>query len=311
MRSGYLHHRFIGGLVLSSALSVANASVMDESVVASVLRQAEEQQLSQHESWYALLHYKRETLLQHFVSQADDDRFFLHKNGRTDADAELRANIKAFFRGPQSGHAQCLFPARWWWLKQQLDIPTTYDVHCPQFEAYMGRISHDKLFLVFPTMYLNNPGSTFGHTFLRFDANNQSVLLSKTLNYAALVDKSDDLLRYVGKGLTGGYRGVFKIKQYYETVQAYSNIENRDIWEYQLNFSEEEIQQLIRHVWEIKGIDFDYYFFRENCSYRLLAMLDVIRPGMQLTTGNHFLYYAIPVDTVRALDNAGLIHTRF
>ncbi len=115
---------------------------------------------------------------------------------------------------------------------------------------------------------------------------------------------------YVSKGLFGGYRGFFRARPYYERVKKYSNIENRDIWEYQLDFTPDEIEQLVRHVWEVKGIDFDYYFFRENCAYRLLALLDVVRPGLQLTGENHFPVYAIPVDTVRALDDKNLIKSR-
>ncbi len=309
MRPAFIQSGFLLVLTFLATLSVCHAKAPDEVTVEFAQQMAEALQLAEHETWYALLHYKRETALRRFVSQVDDDRFFLHKDGRTDAHAELLANIHAFFRGPESRHAQCLFPARWWWLKQQLNLADEADVRCPQFEAYMTRVSSDKLFLVFPTMYLNNPGSTFGHTFLRFDADNEPVLLSNTLNYAASVDKSDDIVSYVGKGVFGGYQGVFRIKKYYETVQEYSNIENRDIWEYQLDFSREEIMQLVRHVWEVKGIDFDYYFFRENCSYRLLALLETIRPRMNLTTQNNFLYNAIPVDTVRALDDANLIRS--
>ncbi len=274
------------------------------------LENAERLNLSQHETWLALLHHKRETVFRNVISQVDDDKFFFHPEGKSDAKAELISSINAFFKEPQSGHAQCLFPARWWWLKQQVNLGGAYDVRCPQLEAFMRRVAHDKLVLVFPTMYLNNPGSTFGHTFLRFDSDEKSNLLSKTLNYAARVDKTDNILNYVRKGVFGGYTGFFRMRSYFETVQEYNNIENRDIWEYQLAFSKKEIEQLVRHVWEIKDIDFDYYFFKENCAYRLLAMLDVVRTGMQLTGEGKFPVYAIPVDTVRALDEAGLIKAR-
>jgi hypothetical protein len=36
------------------------------------IKQAEKLQLAQHEIWLALLHYKRETVLGRFISQADD-----------------------------------------------------------------------------------------------------------------------------------------------------------------------------------------------------------------------------------------------
>ena len=295
----------------SEPLSVPDSNVQK------VLQQTHELQLAQHQTWIALLHFKQETLLQRFVSQADDKHFFLHKDGGADAEAELIADVEAFFSSsliPQKSgqpiHAQCLFPARWWWIKQQLNISVEYDVKCPRLDAFMARVAHEKLFLVFPSMYLNNPGSTFGHTFLRFDNHDDSILLSQTLNYAARADESDDIVSYVSKGLFGGYAGYFRARPYFEMVQEYSNIENRDIWEYQLDFSEEELTQLVRHVWEVKGINFDYYFFRENCAYRLLTLLDAVRPNMSLTSEGGFSAYAIPVDTVRAIDNAGLIVSR-
>jgi len=305
-----MRRSFLLILILFCRATGSYAAVPDDSVINTTLQQAEDLELAHHESWFALLHYKRETALRHFISQADDVRFFLDENGKTDAHAELVANIKAFFRESEKGHAQCLFPARWWWLKQQLNLPDDYDVFCPVLEVFMERFSHDNLFLVFPSMYLNNPGSTFGHTFLRFDAEGESILLSQTLNYAARVDKTDDIASYVSKGLFGGYKGIFRVRPYFKTVEEYSNIENRDIWEYQLAFTPDEIKQLVRHVWEVKGIDFDYYFFRENCAYRLLALLDVIRPGMQLTGENDFPVYAIPVDTVRALDKVNMVESR-
>jgi hypothetical protein len=289
--------------------SLSYAVVSDDKLIESALLQAKTLQLAEDETWFALLHYKRESLSLRFVSQVDDERFFLHHQGNTDAAAELGANIRAFFRATEPGHAQCLFPARWWWLKQRLELSDEFDVACPKLDEFMARISHDKLFLVFPSMYLNNPGSMFGHTFMRFDAREESILLSQTLNYAARVDQSDDFFSYISKGLFGGYSGFFRARAYYETVQEYNNIENRDIWEYQLAFSKDEITQLVRHIWEVKGIDFDYYFFRENCAYRLLALLDVIRPGMHLTTEGNFSFYAIPVDTVRALEDNGLLQS--
>ena len=276
------------------------------------LIEASRLKLAKHPGWLALLHYKTETLSRQIVSQADDDAFFLAADGRTNAAAEMHMDLLAFFQiAPRSKyHAQCLFPARWYWLKQQLGLNDDFDVPCYQLDVFLESYGSDALTLVFPAMYLNNPGSTFGHTFLRFDDANTSILFSKTLNYAAKVDKTDSLPSYIVNGLFGGYPGIFKTRKYYRTVQEYSNLENRDIWEYQLDFSPQEIQQLARHVWEVKGIDFDYYFFRENCAYRLLALLDAVRPELNLTTGNQFMLYAIPVDTVRALDSASLISKR-
>lgn len=306
------------GAIASAEADEPTRAAEYDAIVQVALQQASELKLAQHDTWLALLHFKKETLLRRFISQVDDEYFFLDAKGNVDPAAELNANIAAFLstrryrQDEDSNHiyAQCLFPARWWWLKQQLNLADNYDAPCPKLDKFMARIAHEKLFLVFPSMYLNNPGSTFGHTFLRFDNKEESILLSQTLTYAARVNEYDDIVSHVSKGLFGGYRGFFRARPYFETVQEYSNIENRDIWEYQLDFSAQEIEQLVRHVWEIKGVNFDYYFFRENCAYRMLALLDILRPMPRLTTEGEFSVYAIPVDTVRALDDAGLIQSR-
>lgn len=266
--------------------------------------------LAQRPAWLALLHYKPEAISRRVASQADDDAFFLSDRGRTLAGAELKANIRAFLQPAAEGYAQCRFPARWHWLKQQLDIGNGYDVSCPGFQRWFDALAKDRLVLVFPSMYLNNPGSMFGHTFLRFDDADGEILLSHALNYSASYDPEDDGITYVLNGVFGGYRGVFSMRRYFETVQAYSNIENRDIWEYQLDLSREEIEQLLRHVWEVTNINFDYYFFRENCSYRLLGLIETVRPEAARNAAWNFPLYAIPVDTVRALGRADMIVDR-
>ncbi len=228
--------------------------------------------------WLALLHYRRESLLPRYQSQADDPAFFLAAEGKTDPQAELHADLSAMLLPSARGHAQCRFPARWHWLRQQLDIRDA-EVPCPKLDRWLEKMQSESVSLVFPAMFLNSPGSAFGHTFLRFN-HESSELLSHTLNYAAAVaDANDDFVTYVYKGLFGGYAGVFRSRRYYRTVQTYSNLENRDIWEYQLNLGAEEVTQLKRHIWEVVDIDFDYFFFRENCSYRLLALIDAARPS--------------------------------
>ena len=103
----------------------------------------------------------------------------------------------------------------------------------------------------------------------------------------------------------GGYPGLFALVPYREKLAEYTRLENRDLWEYQLNLTPEETGRMIEHVWELKQIRFDYFFFDENCSFRLLELLQVARPGLQLT--DQFQLTAIPTDTVKAVDDAGLV----
>ena len=123
----------------------------------------------------------------------------------------------------------------------------------------------------FSSGVLNNPASMFGHTFLRIDQKGQTEqtrILAYTIDYAARVPP-DVGLEYGFKGIFGGYEGYFSTPPYYIKVQAYRDMENRDMWEYQLNLTPTQIDRLLMHAWELGNAYFDYFFFKENCSYHI------------------------------------------
>lgn len=274
------------------------------------LLRAQAMQLHEDPQWLALVHYRR-TVFGNWVSDADDPDFFLAQTGKHDPEAELSATLRAF-SAPGGGdqHARCRFPARYYWLKSRLELgrAALSDQHCKAFSEWAQTLNAHSVSLIFPASYLNSPSSMFGHTFLRLDRKNQSDdahLLAYTINYAADVNMADNELFYAYRGLFGGYPGVISVQPFYEKVQEYSDFENRDIWEYTLDLSPGETVQLIRHVWEIQPVRFDYFFIGENCSYRVLSLLDAVRPGLGLR--EKFPYRSIPSDTVRAIVDAGLV----
>jgi Domain of unknown function (DUF4105) len=247
-------------------------------------------------------------------SLIDSPAFFIAEGGKADPAAELEATLAAFFAprsaDPARPHPQCNFVARYRWLKARLglDPERLPEQHCPQFEAWLATIEGERLTLIFPAAHMNNPSSMFGHTLLRFDRAGQDErtrLMSYAVNYGATVD-DDNGLRFAIYGLTGGYPGTYSVMPYHQLVRKYSDYENRDIWEYQLNLTAAEVRRLLEHLWELQGNYADYYFFDENCSYQLLFLLDVARPGLALT--DRFGVYAIPVDTVRTvIEQPGLL----
>ncbi len=66
-----------------------------------------------------------------------------------------------------------------------------------------------------------------------------------------------------------------------------------------MNFSQEQYHRLLRHAWELGNAYFDYYFFKENCAYHILSLLEVADPNLHLTDQFHFA--TIPADTIRLL----------
>ncbi len=240
------------------------------------------------------------------------------KNGKTDPAAELEATIRALFKPAQikdpNKHPQCLFVARKNWLIAQLPgfadaLPV---ISCPKYSTWINAIQPNSVTLAFPSAYINNPGSMFGHTLLRIDppkTTKNSKLTSYAITYAANTDEVNGLL-FAMKGLIGGYPGLFDILPYYDKVNEYNDLENRDIWEYELNLSPAESKRLLEHMWELREVIFDYYFLDENCSYQLLALLDVARPGLNLAA--EFPMEVIPVDTVRIIQERNIVRgTRY
>lgn len=283
----------------------ASAAYVDELIAV-----AHGKQLAAEPEWRALLHYYPNLILPGVHSLADDPAFFNASDGKTNPEAELDATLRRFFESPinqedtEAQHAQCTFIARYHWLRQQLnfDEEQLSPQPCLRFKQWYESLNPAGITLVFPAAYLNNPASMFGHTLLRVDAKGQTEktrLLAYAVNYAAVIGDNDNGVTFAVNGLIGGYPGMFSVMPYYLKVREYSEMENRDIWEYRLNFTEPEIEQMLMHLWELRGIRFDYYFFDENCSYHLLSLFEVARPELKLT--HVFRWWAIPSDTIRSV----------
>lgn len=265
---------------------------------------AREQQLWSKREWHVLLHYSPSLIGNNLVSLVDDKAFFLADNGKVSPQDELESTLTQLFHEPEETDKAiaCRFPARMAWLVKSLNIDSTTlpQTNCKLLNNWLNNLQADGLSLIFPVSVLNSPASIFGHTFLRFDrkTKKQPDLLAWTVSYAAHAE-SERGISFAFKGLFGGYPGKFSLSPYYVHVKEYSDMESRDIWEYQLNFRPEEIRRLLLHLWEILPTYFDYYFIDENCAYQLLTLLEAARPELKLS--QQFYWDAIPSDTIKAI----------
>lgn len=256
--------------------------------------------------WLALLHYNMgATLRDRHRSYVHDRKFFLAPNGATDPVAELRASVAAL--RPSDSKARCRFPARYRFVAEHLGWHHPHPFsHCTAYLKWRHQVRATRAVLVFPSSYLNSPSSMFGHTLLRLDRGHDgSDWLSWAVSFGAITGKNDNSFAYVYRGIGGGYIGRFTIEPYAKTIQEYSHMENRDIWEYTLNLTPSQVNWIIDNVWELRGINFNYYFFDENCSFRLLELINVALPNSGLLRGLRFT--ELPVNAVRALKRRGLI----
>lgn len=247
-------------------------------------------------AWLALLHADQDG-----HSRIDSAGFFISAEGARDPQAEWQATLDGFRDDPALA---CRYPARWQLMRahepQLADLPP--DV-CADYARWRERLGARGVTLVLASAYLGNPSSTFGHTFLRLDADG-SPLLAWAVNFAAQTQDQPGP-SYAIKGLAGGYTGRFSLGPYYDKVAEYAYLEQRNLWEYPLKLDAAALDRLLAHLWELQHAGFDYFFLDENCSFQLLALIQASRPELPLTRG--FDLFAAPVDTIRRLQAHGLI----
>ena len=258
----------------------------------------EENKIYENTYWAKLLHYLD------YESEIDSANFFVSKNGKKDLKKELFETIESLQKGQND--VLCRFPLRVEWLKQEIPFldNSIKNYKCDDLNKYLEATDAKFATLVFPTSHINSPASMYGHTFIKISSSKDTPLISNAINYAAKTDEKNGLI-FAFQGIFGGYEGRYSILPYYEKLKEYNNLEQRDVWEYDLNLNEEEIRKLTLHSWELKDSYADYFFFKENCSYAILWLLEVARPSLNLV--DKFLFKTIPLDTIKLISQNNLI----
>lgn len=260
--------------------------------------------------WKKLLHY-RPNLLGKMVSEVDSENFFVSPEGKKTPEKELHRFIE-LLNSDQAQVYVCKFPLRYKWLKKNIQNDWKFTTEsCAIYNSFVGKLDAKNLSLVFSSFYINNPGSTFGHTFIRvsrYKDFRQNELLDYAINFSAQ-DSKDGVVLYMLKGLAGYYPGRFSVVPYYYKIREYNDHEFRDIWDYDLGLSQEQINLVIDHIWEMGSVHFDYFYFTENCSYHILGLLNVAYDDVDLLSGLSPIY-VLPIDTVKEMKKLSLIKDR-
>ncbi|MBN8525357.1 MAG: DUF4105 domain-containing protein [Planctomycetes bacterium] len=294
--------------LVPALLAAAAAVVSAEPYLPGDLQaEADRLALADDREWLTLLHVEP-TWYGLRRSMVDDPAFFLSPRGVHDPAAELAATIEAVLKPVEADarHAVQRFPARTAYLVRRLGLdPARLPMpRSEEFEeAYRG-LGPRSAAIAFPTAYMNTPASMFGHTLLVIRSRVRTGMASQAINYAALTGE-DGGVAFAVKGVLGGYPGHFSLMPYWQKLNEYSDLDQRDVWEYELALSPEDIRRMLLHVWEMRGIRSDYWFFDENCAYYLLYLIDAARPDLRLHDAAP--PWVIPLDTVRILCEAGLV----
>jgi len=298
---------FLFLILSSSAFSLAQSQ--DEKLPAKLIDQAKLLGLAKEQQWLDLLHIRPNALLLK-RSQALPGVFFLSPAGYYNPEAEMNADLEGLFKDPHlfpvNEHPLCRFPARKRWLQDKLKISASAfpRANCPMYDGYIRRLSAKAVSVVFSSYYSDSPGSAFGHTLFRISksesaSQEHNELLDYGIGFAANASPEVNPLIYALGGLLGGFSGTFANVPYYYKVREYNSFESRDLWSYDLNLSQPEVDFFIDHLWEVGDNPFSYYFFTQNCGLHILSTLDASVPRIHLV--DRVPLWVIPADSVRAI----------
>lgn len=252
--------------------------------------------------WSALLHFESGYFSSERSAIHDPD-YFYSPQGMYNREAELMATLQAFTDDPQQ---QCRFPARTRYLQRYFSDITPQP--CPEFDDFATVVNAQSLSLMYASGYLGNPASMYGHVFLKFNNPRQHALLDNTFNYGARFPANENPFVYIAKGIFGGYDGYFANQEYHHQTLTYNQTELRDLWEYQLNIPQQDVELILAHLWELEHVPMTYYFFKQNCAYQLARLLEAILNVDLIAPGK---IWVMPYDLIMMLDrqdNRSLIH---
>ena len=263
-----------GGFFLLAIL-LAPALLAQETLV-TVTPRASIDELAADPQWLRLLHHDISENEGTFLAQ----EFYLSPQGRDRPRAELRATLQAMeMPVTDDTHPRCRFPARYLWLGKQLGQPAWQAIPaaCRQLRKWLAENPLRSISLLLVSGYMGNPASLFGHSLLKLDTDTEEHdLFSTTINYGALVPPKEPVIVYIFRGLLGGYQAGYSDRYFYTQDVVYSHTEARDIWEYELDLSPEQVRFLQLHLWEIIGRKKQYFFLTRNCAYELGRVIDVV-----------------------------------
>lgn len=267
--------------------------------------------LATHPTWLKLLKYEPSTdSPTGWRSAIHADAFFLSPSGVTDPLAELQASVSQFVDpsvdSANEQHPTCRFPARYMWLASELTTSSNFVpmATCSEYNKWILQGETESVSFVLATGYLENPASFYGHTILKLNSSrsrNTKDIEDVSVNYGAIVPDGDDPVTYIFKGIFGGYEAGFSDSDYYFHTHNYGETELRDMWEYELNLTKDEVDLFLAHAWEVIGKEYTYYFFRKNCGYRMAEMLELI-PGVEIIPNNPF--FIMPQVLIQRLNSA-------
>ncbi len=253
--------------------------------------------------WKALLHYEKNK------TTIIDENFWVSKEKTPKA--ELLEITKKIYTSnyEEKKYIVCKFPARIKFLVDELDVDKSLinTIKCDDFQKYLKTVSADKIYLSYASENIKSPYSMMGHLFLKIIGFNKDYnrIVENSLNYFAVLNlkKEGHFLFYI-KSIFSGSSGLYATTPYRNKLIEYNDKGKRNIYDYELNLTNKQIEYLIYHIWELKDISVPYNFITHNCGTGALMVLKVMDENFEEVLNN---MYITPIDIVKKLYQKNLI----
>jgi hypothetical protein len=254
-----------------------------------------QQQLDVSPRWAAMLH------VSNGQARVRDPNFIRSLN-HFSVRQELLDTV-AYLYGPQSAKAVCQFPARYTWLRAMAGLPTLSLMHCTDLNEMLARAPADSISLIFASENLSQPSSMMGHLFLKTSG------INKTGNKVehALSFFTDagtvNIPKLFYDSMVTGKKGYFTLTPYQDEINTYVISEQRTLWEYELNLSQQDRTLVLLHLHELRQADITYFFQRYNCATLVKHVLAIGEPAML----NEADWWTTPKFVVNRVHHTGII----
>lgn len=257
--------------------------------------------LSLHDNsqWHTLIHLSNDEF------NIKDDRFLLSGKKKSSRN-ELTQTLKLFYEQPDE--ALCRYPARFTFLNAHLAFrpeitqETLFD-HCEELSKFLDYVPFETLKLNYASEVLSSASSMMGHTFLSAEGKNiKGNAVTHSISFFTEI-KTFNPLSLIYDGVIGGMPGFFMVRPYKVDKVQYIEKEQRNLWTYELSLTPDEKQLIQLHIWELRGVDFDYLFQSYNCATLTLYLLALANPNIL----DEIQLFVSPVDVIKASNKHNLI----
>ncbi len=222
------------------------------------------EKISQSPIWRALLHSDG-------LSSAISDPEFVLSGRKFSPQNELIDTLNFLYDG-NANHV-CRFPARYVWLKTQLDLPGLSLSSCSDLNEFLEKAPSQQISLIFASESLAQPASMMGHSFLKLSGKTSDGReVSHAITFFTEAE-GYNLPKLFIESTVLGKPGFFALSPFDEELNRYLKKEQRKVWFYGLDLDGATRQLIQYHLQELKQTKLVYLFQSYNCATLLRYVL--------------------------------------